>query len=647
MIKLRSLTILLSAAFVSSLIAGPVTESGAMKRSGSKIIGTKSNSVVQVAGPSLYWSIWGGEKFYNSGAVAKVVTDWNASLIRAAIGVEGGKGNGGYLEKPDQQLALATAVVDAAIANDIYVIVDWHDHNANQHVTQSKAFFKAMAEKYKNTPNVIWEIWNEPDGSGGTGEYGKDTWSDIKAYANEIIPVIRASSSNLIVIGTSTWSQDVDLAANDPVADENVAYALHFYSGTHKDAIRAKAETALSKGVALFITEFGTTTSDGGQKDGTIYTDETKKWLDWADVKGISWANWSLVNMANMSSDTAKEASAILNKSCANTTGGWSDSDLSTSGKWIVDRLRSRPKTQNTDSAMIMTSVQGGGTVTMSPSSTKVKKGTEVTFTAVPSTGYSFKAWSGASTSTSNPLTLTINENTTLTAVFAAEAGTNMVKSGDFSDATQWTSWADNLTNDATISFANEQVSVTIRKADTVNWKIQVRQEGIPLVAGETLTLTFDAWSSGERILFAQLSSATTYHFQGGEEVTLTDAKQTFTFDMTPDSTTDEGILQFNCGKSTLPVYIDNVSLVKKVPVSVSKTVSGIVNNGSMFNLSGNKIFWNAASANATASIVALSGRVLQKSIIARECDLSGLPSGTYCFIINDGIKQQSFKFTR
>lgn len=639
MIKLRSLTILLSTVLVSSLFAGPVTESGAMKRSGSKIIGTKSNSTVQVAGPSLYWSIWGGEKFYNSGAVTKVVADWNASLIRAAIGVHDTANNGDYLEKPDQQTANAMAVVDAAIANDIYVIVDWHDHDANKHVTQSKTFFKAMAEKYKNTPNVIWEIWNEPTSV---------SWSTIKSYANEIIPVIRASSSNLIVIGTPTWSQGVDIASNDPVADENVAYTLHFYAGTHKDELRAKAETALSRDVALFITEFGTTTSDGGQADATIYTDETKKWLDWADVKGISWANWSLVNMANPSSTKAdKEASAILNKSCANTTGGWSDSDLSTSGKWIVDRLRARPKTQNTDSAMIMTSVQGGGSVTVSPSSTKVKKGTSVTFTATPSTGYSFKAWSGASTSTSNPLTLTINENTTLTAVFAAEAGTNMVKSGDFSDPTQWTTYADAIDNSATITFANGQANVTITKADTVNWKIQITQGSIPLVKGETLTLTFDAWSSAERIMFAGLSSKTTYHFQGGKEVTLSGTKQTFTFDMTPDSTTDEGILQFNCGKSTLPVYIDNVILVKKPPVSVNKAVSGIVNNGSMFNLSGNKIFWNAASANATASIVALSGRVLQSSIIARECDLAGLPSGTYCFIINDGVKQQSFKFTR
>src|SRR5512133_81789 len=627
MIKLRSLTILLGTVLVSSLFAGPVSESGAMKRSGSKIIGTKSNSVVQVAGPSLYWSIWGGEKFYNSGAVAKVVTDWNASLIRAAIGVDGGKGNGGYLEKPDQQLAHAIAVVDAAIANDIYVIVDWHDHEANKHVNESKAFFKAMAEKYKNTPNVIWEIWNEPL---------QIDWSIIKNYANEIIPVIRASSSNLIVIGTPTWSQYVDVASKDPVADENVAYALHFYAGTHKDELRAKADAALKNDVELFITESGTTTSDGGQKNGTIYTQETKDWLDWADINGISWANWSLVNMANMSSDTLKEASAILNKSCANTTGGWSDSDLSTSGKWIVDRLRSRPKTQLSDSAMIMTSVQGGGTVAASPSSTKVKKGTEVTFTAVPSTGYSFKAWAGASTSTTNPLTLTINENTTLTAVFNAEAGTNMVKSGDFSDATKWVSWADNLTNSATITFANGQANVTITKADTVNWKIQVKQELIPLVAGETLTLTFDAWSSGERILFAQLSSATTYHFQGGEEVTLTDTKQTFSFDITPDSTTDEGILQFNCGKSTLPVYIDNVSLVKKAPVSVSRGGIASVNNRGMFTISGNKIFWNATSAIATASIVALSGRVLQSSITTRQCDLSGLPSGTYCFIIND-----------
>ncbi len=640
MIKLRSLKILLISALVSSLFAGPVTESGAMKRSGSKIIGTKSNSTVQVAGPSLYWSIWGGEKFYNSGAVAKVVSDWNASLIRAAIGVEGsGEPNENtYLQNPDQQLTLAKTVVDAAIANDIYVIVDWHDHNAHQHVTQSKAFFKAMAEKYKNTPNVIWEIWNEPT---------QVQWSVIKNYANEIIPVIREYSSNLIVIGTPTWSQDVDVASKDPVADENVAYALHFYAGTHKDALRTKAETALTNDVALFITEFGTTTSDGGQKDGTIYTDETKKWLDWADVKGISWANWSLVNMANMSSATKKEASAILNSSTTATDGNWSDNNLSTSGKWIVDRLRARPKTQNSDSAMIMTSVQGGGSVTVSPSSTKVKKGTSVTFTAVPSNGYSFKAWAGASTSTTNPLTLTINENTTLTAVFAAEAGTNMVKSGDFSDATMWTYWVDAKTNTATVSFADQQANVEITKADTFNYTIQVSQGSIPLVDGETLVLTFDAWSSGERIMFPCLSSATTYHFQGGEEVTLTDTKQTFTIEITPDSTTDEGILQFSCGKSTLPVYIDNVSLVKKAPVSVNRGRIASVNNKGVFTVSGNKIFWNAASANATASIVALSGRVLQSSITARECDLSALPSGTYGFIINDGIKQQTFKFTR
>lgn len=105
------------------------------------------------------------------------------------------------------------------------VIIDWHDHNAEDHEEEAAEFFRKAAQKYGNVPNVIFEIYNEPI---------RQNWSEtIKPYHERIVSVIREHSSNLIVLGTRTWSQDVDEAAEDPVHGENLAYTIHFYANTH------------------------------------------------------------------------------------------------------------------------------------------------------------------------------------------------------------------------------------------------------------------------------------------------------------------------------------------------------------------------------------------------------------------------------
>jgi len=320
--------------------ATPVETHGALKASGSSIIGTKDGQVVQVAGPSLYWSVWGGQNYYNRSVVDWIVQDWKATVIRAAMAVDVNQLNDkGYLLKPAEQTALVKIVVDAAIANGIYVIIDWHDHDANLHVDQAKAFFEEMGKAYGTSPNVIWEIWNEPENKNGTGANKQDTWADITGYAAQVMPVIRKYSSNLIVVGTPNWSQNVDEPSVEPIIDSNVAYTLHFYAGTHKASLRTKAESAMRKKIALFITEFGATTSDGGQHatatnptdNFKIYPESTTVWLDWADKYKISWANWSLSNK--------DEASAALLATTTGTTGGWTTAQLSASGNYIRNRL--------------------------------------------------------------------------------------------------------------------------------------------------------------------------------------------------------------------------------------------------------------------------------------------------------------------
>jgi endoglucanase len=107
-------------------------------------------------------------------------------------------------------------------------------------------------------------------------------------------------------VGTPVWSQDIDTAAADPISGPNIAYTLHFYAGQsfHQDSLRAKARAAVASGAPIFVTEFGTTKSDGG--------------------------------------------SAAL-KSGASATGGWTSDNISPSGKLILARLKSRPAYEFTD----------------------------------------------------------------------------------------------------------------------------------------------------------------------------------------------------------------------------------------------------------------------------------------------------------
>ncbi|MEP6845105.1 MAG: glycoside hydrolase family 5 protein [Panacibacter sp.] len=290
---------------------------GALKVAGNRIVGA-NDSPVQLRGMSFFWSQWMG-KYYNQECVKWLKGDWHCNIVRAAMAVE----EGGYLTNPDAEKQKVFALVDAAIEEGIYVIIDWHDHHATDHLEQSKAFFAEMAQKYGNKPNVIYEPFNEPL---------QVSWSSIKSYHQAVIDTIRKyDADNLIICGTPTWSQDVDVAANDPLTGTNIAYALHFYSGTHKQSLRDKATNALNKGIALMVTEYGTTDASG---DGDVNMNETNLWYAFLDQNKISSCNWSIADK--------NESSAALTPG-ASSTGGWPANFLTTSGSFV----RSEMKTKN------------------------------------------------------------------------------------------------------------------------------------------------------------------------------------------------------------------------------------------------------------------------------------------------------------
>ncbi|WP_428328959.1 glycoside hydrolase family 5 protein [Mucilaginibacter sp.] len=226
----------------------PVLVNGALRVDGSRIV-NKNGTAPQLRGISFSWSLWQGRKYYNPAVVNWLASDFKASIIRASMGVQP---DHGYLQEPALQKQLIVNVVDQAIKDGIYVLIDWHDHHGNIHTEQSKAFFAEMAHRYTGVPNVIYEIWNEPEAIG---------WDTIKNYAVQVITEIRKyDPDNLIVVGSPKWDQDVDVAAADPITGfKNIAYSFHFYASDpyHQEKLRVKADIAIKKGLPLIVTEWG------------------------------------------------------------------------------------------------------------------------------------------------------------------------------------------------------------------------------------------------------------------------------------------------------------------------------------------------------------------------------------------------------
>lgn len=284
-----------------------VSKHGKLKVSGTQLVDEQDQPLV-LRGMSYGWHcLW--PRFYNAGSVKWLKKDWNINVVRAALGVE--LGNDSYLKRPEWSKQKIKAVVDAAIKEDLYVIIDWHSHNIN--LKEAKDFFAEMAETYGKNPHVIYEIFNEPD---------EETWDEVKKYSTEIINVIREKDpDNIILVGSPHWDQDIHIVADDPLQGfSNIMYTLHFYAATHKQALRDRGDYALKKGIPLFISESAGMTASG---DGPLDQAEWQKWIDWAEENKISWITWSV-------SDKDETCSVLLPSASAN--GKWKDKDLKESG---------------------------------------------------------------------------------------------------------------------------------------------------------------------------------------------------------------------------------------------------------------------------------------------------------------------------
>ena len=301
----------------------PFDNHGQLSVKGTDIV-DESGSKYQLKGVSTHGITWFPD-YVNKDAFQSIRDDWDANLVRLAMYTDTGDSNG-YCSGGDKDSirGLVDAGVTAATELGMYVIIDWHilnDNNPNSHIDDAKEFFDDVSAKYSSNHNVIYEICNEPNG--GT------SWSDIKSYAEIILPVIRKNDKNaIIIVGTPNWSQDVDIVSEDPITGyDNIMYAVHFYAATHKDDLRNKVKTAISNGLPVFVSEFSLCDASG---NGGIDYDSSDVWFDLVNDNNLSYASWSLCNK--------NETSALI-KPDSTATSTITIDDLSDTGKYVRDKI--------------------------------------------------------------------------------------------------------------------------------------------------------------------------------------------------------------------------------------------------------------------------------------------------------------------
>lgn len=306
---------LLSGLFLTSL-AGPLP----LKVVGTEVLNSR-NEPVWLRGvncAAMEWSSDGEGKIFQTVQVA--VEDWKVNHVRIPLSQD--RWFGKAPEQTDggkSYQALLKRIVDYCNGKGVYVMIDLHwnsgaqwGKNIGQHKLtdeHSILFWKDVAQKYKNHPAVIFDLYNEPhsitwdvwrDG-GPIEETNRQTNTTLKFKGvgmKELLKTVRdTGAKNVVVVGGLDWSYDMSGFLNGYKLDDpkgnGIIYANHAYpfKGDSVEKWMEKMETA-RKSLPMIVSEFGSN-PDGGNSGikGDVWV---KRVVDYLQEKRMNWTAWDM-----------------------------------------------------------------------------------------------------------------------------------------------------------------------------------------------------------------------------------------------------------------------------------------------------------------------------------------------------------------
>ena len=263
-----------------------------------------------------------GLAYITNESLYNLLSEQSITCIRFPMCIWGrdyGFGDKAYLNPQGDIADISTDIPDQivegiklAAAKQIYTIVDWHTYGLEQNTdnkniegnNKHSEFFKTIIEKINETNNsisdyVIWEIFNEPNGS---VNIDNNEWINDNYPLQQITAIRTAEENNgwephLIIVGTTNFSQlktppppsfDKPGGLPDVSNVENIAFAMHMYAQSH-DANSVQQQWGYDsntgkvnyngKTYAVFISEWGPYMADGNwNNNNPEYDSATELW---------------------------------------------------------------------------------------------------------------------------------------------------------------------------------------------------------------------------------------------------------------------------------------------------------------------------------------------------------------------------------
>ena len=323
--KSISFVLLLSISYAQDKTIFPTFKHGKLQVLGTQLCNSKGKPI-QLKGMSSHGLQWYGlDDCLTDKSLDILAYRWKSDMLRLSMYYN----EDGYKSDPKRFRTIVDTLIDETLKRGMYCMIDWHiltPGNPMDMIEDAKEFFSYMSKKHGHKKHILYEICNEPN--------GKDvTWSTIKAYAEEIIPIIRANDKDgIILVGTPDWasfgisgpkvSKEILMNPLTSSFAHNIMYSFHFYAASHKEYYREQFSTFLEK-LPIFVTEWGSQNESGEGYNDII---SSEAWLRILDKYKISWCNWNY-------SDDKRSGAVWKDGTCV--TGKFTESELKDSGQLV------------------------------------------------------------------------------------------------------------------------------------------------------------------------------------------------------------------------------------------------------------------------------------------------------------------------
>lgn len=221
-----------------------------LRAEGNRLVDPQGNTVV-LRGVSLPYLSQKRDRSVNERIDMATDTSqgWYAKVIRLPL-----FGPHRSLDPNQADEAYIRAAVEHCTQRGVYCIIDLHfiDDLAKR-LPHTHYFWYHIAQRYKDHPNVIFELYNEDS---YRNQESPRTWSQTKRMITPIAQMVRERAPDtLLLVSTPEWSHVFDGIIEDPMEIDNIAYVAHIYPRHPRKAWDDAA--ALAKHHPVFVTEFG------------------------------------------------------------------------------------------------------------------------------------------------------------------------------------------------------------------------------------------------------------------------------------------------------------------------------------------------------------------------------------------------------